>query len=186
MRAGPTVRTGDQNQITMTSTLIAADRAAVQNSFREWQAEQSLLDAQLVESVAALDAYQTHLDTWQQELAREREELRLTRAAIERERSGTAGERELDLSAALAEQQQNFEEQKRQWEVEIAQLHEELCRVSASSAASVDSRLSELSRNSPSKAEPRSAASPVLGTVMEQFGKLRLQRSMNRPNPKPR
>jgi hypothetical protein len=41
-------------------------------------------------------------------------------------------------------------------------------------------------KNGSARVEPRRGASPVLGSVMEQFGKLREQRSMNRSNNKPR
>ncbi len=41
-------------------------------------------------------------------------------------------------------------------------------------------------KNGSAKVEPRRSTSPVLGSVMEQFGKLREQRSMNRSNNKPR
>src|SRR5882757_9825982 len=47
---------------------------AIRETFREWNAERDSLDAELSESLAALEAYQLHLDTWQQQLAREREE----------------------------------------------------------------------------------------------------------------
>jgi chromosome segregation ATPase len=221
----------------MSSTLFVVDREVVQDSFRQWQTEQSLLDAQLAESVAALDAYQSHLDGWQEELAREREELREMRAALERERVAAGSHhdqweqynqelidarekvtsltsallarteelreldrergdtqtelalvraRERELTAALTTQQQTSEAQKRQWESELAQLRLELGRASEHSAVS-DHYHAEPSRIGHAKPEPRATASPVLGSVMEQFGKLRQQRSMNRPNqPKPR
>jgi chromosome segregation ATPase len=222
----------------MTPTLIAVDRESVQHSFREWQAEQTLLDAQLAESVAALDAYQSHLDAWQQELARERDELRQLRAAIERDElnGGVPNEqlaqvakelddarqkitsltaallarteelrdldhqrgdanvelvraksREQELTAQLAAKQHTTELERHQWEKELAQLREQLQRATESPTAAADIHRGEPGRNCQSKSEPRTQASPVLGTVMEQFGKLRQQRSMNRPNqPKPR
>jgi chromosome segregation ATPase len=222
----------------MSSTLFVVDREVVQDSFRQWQTEQSLLDAQLAESVSALDAYQSHLDAWQQELAREREELRQLRAALERDcaatgihddqweqcnqelndtrqkvaslttallarteelreldrqRGDTQTElalvraRERELTAAITAQQQSSEAQRRQWESELAQLRLELGRAVEHSATGVEAYHGEPSKNGHSKPEPRATASPVLGSVMEQFGKLRQQRSMNRPNqPKPR
>ena len=69
----------------MTSATITVDRELVQ-SFRDWQAEQAVLDAQLVDSVAALEAYQSHLDGWQRELARERDELQRLREELDREK----------------------------------------------------------------------------------------------------
>jgi chromosome segregation ATPase len=70
----------------MTDTmLIHCD--AVHGAFRQWQAEQEPLDTQLSESLAALSAYQTHLDDWQRQLASEREELRASRQQWEQEQS---------------------------------------------------------------------------------------------------
>ena len=44
----------------------------------------------------------------------------------------------------------------------------------------------EQGKVSPNRGDSQRSASPVLGSVMEQFSKLRQQRSMNRPNPKTR
>jgi chromosome segregation ATPase len=52
---------------------------SIRETFREWHAERESLDAQLAESLSALSAYQSHLDTWQQELAQKRDELRKAR-----------------------------------------------------------------------------------------------------------
>jgi chromosome segregation ATPase len=219
----------------MTPNFLTVDREVVENSFRQWQAEQTLLDAQLDDSLAALEAYQLHLDTWQQELAREREELRQLRASIDRDQAGNRSQREqveqlnrelgdarhqittltaallarteelreldqqrgsastemavaqvreLDLAAALAAQQHSFEAQRQQWERDTAKLRDELQRAQNATSAA-DTRYAPANSNVSVKAESRSA-SPVLGSVMEQFGKLRQQRSMSRPNPKPR
>jgi hypothetical protein len=54
---------------------ILLERESIQATFREWQSEQDALDAELSESLAALSAFQSHLDSWQQQLARERESL---------------------------------------------------------------------------------------------------------------
>ncbi len=53
---------------------------AVRETFRAWNAERDSLDSELSESLVALEAYQLHLDTWQQQLARERGELQSARA----------------------------------------------------------------------------------------------------------
>jgi septal ring factor EnvC (AmiA/AmiB activator) len=139
----------------MSSPRVAVDRAVVDRSFREWQEEQELLDAQLAESVAALDAYQAHLDNWQQELVREREELRQLRAAIERDRSAGVGREQIE---------------------HLNQAVEEAAAASHGEPVNIG----------PAKVEPRRTSSPVLGSVLEQFGKLREQRSLNRSNNKPR
>src|SRR5450631_2843458 len=70
----------------MSTATITFDRELVHSSFRDWQAEQEVLDAQLAESVAALEAYQAHLDGWQRELAGERDELRRLREELDREK----------------------------------------------------------------------------------------------------
>jgi septal ring factor EnvC (AmiA/AmiB activator) len=203
---------------------VAVDREIVEHSFREWQQEQSLLDAQLAESVAALDAYQLHLDNWQQELARERDELHELREALERDRAaGGAGnehfeqlQRELNdsrdkvasLTTALLARTEELRELDRQREsvgTELAHARDrekELTdRLTAKGEPNRNSQpdafdtaieqaaasnQGDAARSGAAKVEPRRSASPVLGSVMEQFGKLREQRSMNRSNNKPR
>jgi septal ring factor EnvC (AmiA/AmiB activator) len=218
----------------MSSPIVAVDREIVEHSFREWQQEQLLLDAQLAESVAALDAYQSNLDNWQQELVREREELRHLREAFARDQSGVGASdeqldqlnkdldvsreriasltsallartdelrglehqrvsanaeltlarvREQELTAQLAAQQHSIESERQQWEKQITHEHDLIGRAVEHAATN---HHGESVRNSPVKPEPRRAASPVLGSVMEQFGKLREQRSMSRPSPKTR
>src|SRR3954462_9156675 len=60
---------------------------ALRETFRAWNVERDTLDTELNESVAALEAYQLHLDSWQQQLARERDELRDAREQFSRERT---------------------------------------------------------------------------------------------------
>jgi chromosome segregation ATPase len=214
----------------MTPSLVAVDRESVEHSFREWQEEQSLLDAQLAESVAALDSYQSHLDNWQQELAREREELRLLREAVERDRvAGSAGNEQIEvlhqelresrekistLTTALqtrTEELCELERRRESLELELAMVRvreKELeatvaahesdsdtqthhgSQHQAAFAAAVEQAAAtnqvEAVKNGTAKVEPRRGASPVLGSVMEQFGKLREQRSLNRANNKAR
>jgi chromosome segregation ATPase len=218
----------------MSSTIIAVERADFERSFREWQAEHSQLEVQLADSLAALEAYQSNLDNWQADLARERDELRELRAAIERECTASgnpsgqneglrqeladarqkisslttallarteelrdldhqrnealaelsrAGAREQELSASLAAQQQSTEAERLEWEQRIEQLRED-----AQQAAELAARGTSFppARNGEIPTASRPSSNAVLGSVMEQFGKLRQQRSMNRLNPKPR
>lgn len=218
----------------MSISQVAVDRELIEDSFREWQEEQSQLDAQLAESVAALDAYQSHLDSWQQELAREREELRQLREAIEQDRAeGGAGQqqmelldkelgelrekvssltaallgrteelreadqrresvtaeltkshlREKELAAALAAQQHASGTRRPTSEDHNDQQHDEHGK--PANQASADPQDGS-AKSGTARVEPRRSASPVLGSVMEQFGKLREQRSMNRSNNKTR
>jgi len=174
----------------MSPTLVTVDREIVEHSFREWQEEQSLLDAQLAESLAALESYQSHLDKWQQDLVRERGELRQLREALESggAESGTeqaqivelsqelcaAREEIAALTAALAEAQLGDG---------AANYHQAAFDKAVEQAASAEHCSG---RHGAPRAEPRRGASPVLGSVMEQFGKLREQRSLNRSNNKTR
>jgi chromosome segregation ATPase len=204
-----------------TPVAVAVDREIVEHSFREWQHEQSLLDAQLAESVEALDAYQLHLDNWQQELARERDELRELREVLERDRAASGAGNELfeqiqrelseakekvaSLTTALLARTEELRELDRQREevsTELTQSRErekQLTDRLDSQEASESQRKSEAydrvveqaaaashadGGKNQTKVEPRRGASPVLGSVMEQFGKLREQRSLNRSNNK--
>lgn len=60
---------------------------AIRDTFRSWHAERDAIETELGESLSALAAYQSHLDEWQQQLARERDELRAATEQFERSRS---------------------------------------------------------------------------------------------------
>jgi chromosome segregation ATPase len=206
----------------MSTPPVAVDREIVEHSFREWQHEQSLLDAQLAESVEALDAYQLHLDNWQQELARERDELRELREVLERDRAASgagnevfeqmqrelaeAKEKVASLTTALLSRTEELRELDRQREevaTELTQSRErekqltdrldsQEARESQRKSEAYDRAVEQAAvanhgdtgQHGHAKVEPRRGASPVLGSVMEQFGKLREQRSLNRSNNK--
>jgi chromosome segregation ATPase len=98
--------------------LLLPDCESIRGTFREWQAEHESLDAQLSESLAALAAYQSHLDAWQQQLARARTELQSLRNEFERQRADEEQSRShLQLSAAASEAELNAARN------EIAKLH---------------------------------------------------------------
>ena len=215
----------------MTTATITVDRELVQRSFRDWQAEQAVLDAQLVDSVAALEAYQSHLDGWQRELAREREDLQRTREALDREKvvDGTRHEklerfeqelydarvkittlttalldrteelrqldrerahvntefavaksREKDLTTSLETQQKSFDVQRGQWESAIAEMRKQLEQSLDLAVAAAEAPPVPIASDAP--LGPIAAANPVLGSLMEQFDKLRQQRSVGRQN----
>src|SRR5712671_1572341 len=82
--------------MTLTST-ISGD--AIRQTFQAWNAERDSLDSELSESLAALEAYQNHLDTWHQQLAREREELQNARGQFERDQL-SADKNQSEASAA--------------------------------------------------------------------------------------
>jgi septal ring factor EnvC (AmiA/AmiB activator) len=69
------------------SLTASINSQAVRDSIRTWNAERESLDVQLSESIAALNAYQSHLDAWQQQLATERNSLRGEREQLERDRA---------------------------------------------------------------------------------------------------
>lgn len=75
------------------------DLEPIRGVFRQWRAEQEPLAAQVSESLNALSAYQSHLDAWQQQLARERDELHGKRDEWAREQAATG----VDYESRLAE-----------------------------------------------------------------------------------
>lgn len=224
----------------MTPTL-SAECDSVRASFREWNEAQTTLEAQVSESLAALAAYQSHLDNWQQQLAYERDELRVGREQLEHERAEIAGrvaaedaassaletdlqtarEKIAGLSASLLERTDELralerqhaalvteleltrakekeltsalEEQKRDFSSECAQRMEELDSLRARLADRGESAVGELlppPTPTTSGAAPPSGTrssgtathgeSPVMGSIMQQFSKLRQQRAVDR------
>jgi chromosome segregation ATPase len=211
----------------MTTATITFDRELVHSSFRDWQAEQAVLDAQLTESVAALEAYQSHLDSWQRELAGERDGLRRLRDELDREKIATgsrhekqevferelydartkittlttalldrteelreldrqradvntelavAKSRERDLTTALETLQKSADVQRLQWESAIAEMRQQW---EQSLELAEPETAAEPGPSDPPLG-PIVATNPVLGSLMEQFDKLRQQRSVGR------
>jgi chromosome segregation ATPase len=211
----------------MTTATITIDRELMHRSFRDWQAEQTMLDAQLSDSVAALEAYQSHLDGWQRELARERDELQRLREELSRDQAtdgkgqqratqlehelydartkitslttalldrteelrqldrqradvnielAVAKSRERDMATALETVQKSAEAQRLQWESAIAEMRQKLQE--SLELAPVEAA-DETAANDPPLG-PIAAENPVLGSLMEQFDKLRQQRSVGR------
>jgi chromosome segregation ATPase len=88
----------------MTSELLTYDRATVAECFRNWKEDQRTLDAELNESLAALEAYQANLDAWASSLARERQQFNQERHSWELTRSeGEIDPRKLDEVTAELE-----------------------------------------------------------------------------------
>lgn len=170
------------------------DRQSIQESFREWQSEADTLDAQFAESLAALEAYQSHLDKWQSELAHEREELRAAQEELARSASREAdpdeddgeGAKQLDLAQqqilALREEVHRLERSRDELTTELEQIRKE-----CNSGRDEPVRTGSGQGTSPSVANPgrTRTASPVLGSIVEQFGKLRQQRAQERHSGKP-
>jgi chromosome segregation ATPase len=223
--------------MTLTATV---NGDAIRETFREWNAERDSLDAELNESLVALEAYQHHLDAWHGQLAREREELQSARAQFERDRAvseknqsessaATVAElhaarekitalttlllsrteelrtldnnraevqtelelsraRERELKTALDEQKRFTDQERSQWADELKQLREVVER--QLEAPVVDEPVAAIERPASDPATPAPSStgsapsppreSPVLGSIVEQFGKLRQQRAVER------
>ena len=221
----------------MTTATPAIDREMLQDVLREWNEREETLDDQLAESLAALDAYQSHLDAWQRDLAEERRALAHDRENLEANQGGskdaaarldkltaelndarqqvatlskslldrTEELRQLDIQRAeLATQlelararerellakvdTQGGDGQPPQWAEELKQLRELLERradhVDADEAIrdiqQVATSVNHCRSDDHSASENQCASeSPVLGSLMQQFGKLRQQRSQD-------
>ena len=187
-----------------TDVLIKTE--SLRETFREWHAEQESLDAQLAESLAALSAYQSHLDTWQKQLARERDELHKSREQWERDRTAaekddaiqahssaealselqSARARGQELKTALEQQQGLFETERAKWAEELRQLREIIAQRPEPAGVTEPRRESESRPQADHRPAANSASadeatqSPVLSSIMEQFGKLRQQRASDR------
>ena len=70
----------------MTDTLVH-ECDSIRATLREWRVGNESLETQLSESMAALTAYQSHLDAWQQQLAHERQRLRKEQEQFEHQRT---------------------------------------------------------------------------------------------------
>lgn len=231
--------------MTLVST-ISGD--AIRETFREWNAERDSLDAELGESLVALEAYQLHLDTWHQQLAREREELQTAREQFERDRVSAekkhseasaatltelhaarekitalttlllsrteelrtldnrraeaqtelelARAREREIKAALDDHKRSVDHERSQWAEELRHLREVVERQLEAPAVEEAIAAVELPVPPAPQAAPAPAAStnktpssggaqpsrdnPLLGSIVEQFGKLRQQRAVER------
>jgi len=192
---------------------VHIDRESIANSFRAWHEEQRQLDAQLAESFAALDAFQTSLERWQQELVQERDAMKALRGQLE----GKCGETSVTASSGgevaelelLRQELQQAREQisaltadlalARAHELELGEalsaeqhshdthaFHQDEAFDEAVELVAAGSYRGDTAPTGKKRSEQRGGTSPVLGSVMEQFGKLREQRSQSRSNTKPR
>lgn len=215
------------------------DRDSFRSTFNSWTEADESLDAQLSESLVALEAYQSNLDAWQQQLAVERAELAKAREAFEleqraaaeaakaastnieaellaaRERAAeataslsarteevqvlearqaelttdlqSACDRENQVKKSLDEAQHLLEEERLQRAEEVRALREALEQrpesgepaAGHSAAASAAKPVLGLPRATNTNRD-RSSGGAVLGSIVEQFGKLRQQRAVDR------
>jgi chromosome segregation ATPase len=206
----------------MTTPLNAMDLQIIRDSFRGWYERESSLDGQLTDSLAALEAYQSHLDAWQCELVAERESLEhereqlgqvcataedhaarlekvsselneargqvaaLSKTLLDRTEElrqldgqraelatqlGLARARERELTAKIDEQ--CAADQQPQWAEELKHLRELLER--QMEPADLEAVWQAGPPDPPG--EEDAPESPVLGSIVAQFGKLRQQRA---------
>lgn len=222
---------------------------AIRETFQAWNAERDSLDTGLSDSLVALEAYQLHLDVWQQQLARERDELQTAREQFERDRLSAekihsessaatitelhaarekitalttlllsrteelrtldnrraeaqtelelARAREREVKAALDAHKRSLDHERSQWAVELKNLREVIERqletpvVEEPIAAAEPPAPVVLSAmpapappanktSSSGCAQPAPRENPLLGSIVEQFGKLRQQRAVER------
>jgi len=218
----------------MSTDTALFDCEEIRGTFRQWQAEQEPLGSQLSESIAALSAYQSHLDSWQKQLGREREELAAERSQLDRDRAAVENNctqavevtaelnasrekvsslttallarteelraldslraeaitelefgraRERDLKTSLEELRQSRETEQLQWADELRHMRELLERSKVATDAAAHSNSVDNSQTAapPTSNAKRDGNSAVLGSIVEQFGKLRQQRAMDRP-----
>jgi chromosome segregation ATPase len=219
----------------MSADTLILERESIHSTFRRWQTEQEPLHAQLAESLAALSAYQTHLDSWQRQLARERNELRAAREQLERDREVSGNDpakfvevstelneardkiaalttmllsrtdelrtldnrraelamelelsrvREKDLAARLDELKKVSEQERALLAEETQRSHGELVQrpeMNRPAAYAVEPERPRPVQRTQANNIEQEADNPVLSSIMEQFGKLRQQRTPNRP-----
>jgi septal ring factor EnvC (AmiA/AmiB activator) len=195
----------------------------IRQTFQAWNAERDSLDSELSESLAALEAYQIHLDTWHQQLAREREELQNERGQFERDRlsadknqseasaatiselhaarekisalttlllnrteelrtlDNRRAEAQTELELARARERELNVALERQLEVPVSELQMAAVEISVPSPPQTTPPPASPASKSPSSGDqPRPRENPLLGSIVEQFGKLRQQRAVER------
>ena len=207
----------------MTTVPVAMDHQLLHDALRTWHEREETLDDQLAESLAALEAYQSHLDAWQRDLAGERRTLERDREQLEADRA-TAKDATARLSKATDElndaraqvaslsktllerteelrnldsqraeltaelelvrarereatarlESTSHEERPPQWAEELKQLRELL--ENQMDTEDVDGAMEEIEQ-ADSTGDEDVAENPVLGSIVQQFGKLRQQRS---------
>lgn len=150
----------------------------VRNSLEEWKCQQTQTQAELQDSLAALDAMQRQLEAWQSRLSQERDQLAAERADLDRERAqdrlpleGVADQaaEELDESRRRV---QELEAQLEQKDRELRDQYEHWNQKFTKVLAQV-----ERGASAPPPATAPATCDPVLGSVVAQFDKIRRQRA---------
>ena len=71
----------------MTTMMPELDYQPIHDCFGQWREEHELLDGDLNETFASLEAYQSQLEDWQRELATQVDELRREKKRLDRDRA---------------------------------------------------------------------------------------------------
>ena len=153
----------------MTTAMLTIARGELSECIDQFNAGNDCLDAQFAESLAALEAYQSHLDAWHKELAAERAALEQERAALVGGNTDDAGQidavnNELKMMRSLLERQAGL--------------------VDSVSHPNPTPKPADVVAEP--KPRPKSSGDPVIGSVVAQFDKLRKQQAQARTQPKKR
>ena len=171
---------------------LAAEREELQQLRSALEHDQAFAQNQHVQS----DQIQRELNEAQQKISSLTGSL-LTRTEelreLDRKRAEQTAEltlmrvREKELMTAVEAEPAAREEERQCWEAELIRLRQQLERTAEVSPLSPTTYSDAPIKHGPPQSEPTKPVNPVLGTVMEQFDKLRQQRSTSRPQPlKPR
>lgn len=197
----------------MTTDVKLLDPDELQATFDTWAAEEESLDAQLSESLEALAAYQSHLDDWQRQLADERTALIQAREQFERDQAAAAAhvtnspaeaneeltaarQKIADLTACLVARTEELRtldsrraevvnelKQSRAREIDLTTALDEQKRVCEQSGVTLPST-GHSRAAAPTNRARSDKSGAVLGSIVEQFGKLRQQRAVDRQGSK--
>jgi DNA repair exonuclease SbcCD ATPase subunit len=173
---------------------LAREREELQNAREQFERDRSVSDKNQAESTAAtiaeLHSAREKITALTTLLLSRTEELRTldnTRAEVQTELELSRA-RERELRSALDDQKRSVDQERSQWTDELKQLREVMER--QLEAPVVDEPAAAIERPAPETPAPTPPStgsaqsppreSPVLGSIVEQFGKLRQQRAVER------
>jgi septal ring factor EnvC (AmiA/AmiB activator) len=167
---------------------LARERNELQAAREQFDRDRSVLDKTHAESSAAtladLNAAREKITTLTTLLLSRTEELRTLdnqRAEVQTELELSRA-RERELKAAIDDQKRSTDDERTEWAEELKQLHGVL--QSQSETPGIDKPVATMDRQPPATTPPTSSGdmreNPLLGSIAEQFGKLRQQRAVER------
>jgi predicted nucleic acid-binding Zn-ribbon protein len=177
-----------QSQLDGWQQQLARQRDELQTAREQFERDRSASDKVHAESSAAtlsdLNAAREKITALTTLLLSRTEELRTLdnqRAEVQTELEMSRA-RERELKAAIDDQKQSTDDERTEWAEELKQLRDIL--QSQLEAPVADESMATVERQSPATSLPTSNAthreSPLLGSIAEQFGKLRQQRAVER------